>query len=257
MARFFAGGTTTDNIHIANQAAITGTIPLSISFWFTIALDATLRRAISKSSNANSNDPYEIFASSVISPSTNVFQFNAPSWNVTAGSWQCPCPTDGAWHHFLLTYAYSSISDNPLIYIDGVSQTVSVFVAPAGTLGTDTAELYIGNCNFPSHVFNRTWAGNLAEVAIWQAILTSGNASSLAAGTIDPRYIPGLVGYWPLCGNSPESDLSGNNNIGVVTGTVIVGDPAGIISPCNRLYSDDNSMASIVRPSGRVTQMFS
>lgn len=71
------------------------------------------------------------------------------------------------------------------------------------------------------------WTGNLADVAVWNVILSATEAKALTQG-IRPGVIrPKSLKYWlPLDGNSsPEPDLSGNASNGTLTGTAKASGP--------------------------------
>jgi hypothetical protein len=66
-----------------------------------------------------------------------------------------------------------------------------------------------------------SYAGMIAEVAIWNDILSPGEQLSLQVG-VNPNRVrrTALAGYWPLWGNhSPEPDISGNVLNGILSGT--------------------------------------
>jgi hypothetical protein len=104
-----------------------------------------------------------------------------------------------------------------------------------------------------------TFAGTIAEVAIWNAILSPSERAALA--NVCPSGIrrASIVGYWPLwgaSGTSIEPDLSGNVNNGALTGTSSANHPpctpapggpggGGASSyPAPTVYSDIASSAS-------------
>jgi hypothetical protein len=85
-------------------------------------------------------------------------------------------------------------------------------------------------------------AGIVAEFAVWNVVLSAGEISALAKGTLPNAIRPAnSLGYWPLWGvASPEPDLSpswfaGRNN-GTVTGAVQANhSPTGLYVPKPRL----------------------
>ncbi len=75
--------------------------------------------------------------------------------------------------------------------------------------------------------------GRIADVAIWNGILSAAEFAALSNGarpyTIRPSL---LVGYWPLDGlQSPEPDLSGNAFNGTLAGT------ASAFGPPNMMFT--------------------
>src|SRR5512139_3914486 len=157
-----------------------------------------------------------------------VYQRN---WNSVAGQWSIAAP-DNAWHHVALSYDASSAANDPLMYLDGASQVVTEGATPSGTLQTNTDAYVLGN---RGAAWDRNWAGDLAEFAVWDAILTPAEIAALAAGahplTIRPAA---LVSYVPLWGvDSPEPDLIVKGTA-AVTGTAAATHPAvspGVLVP--------------------------
>lgn len=124
-------------------------------------------------------------------------------WTGGTAYWSIAYP-DTSWHHYAITYAYSSTADDPIIYKDGVSQTVIERVAPSGSKGGTTNDFYIGNLASP----DRYWGGYLAELAIYNRQLSSGEVVALSKG-LAPVGIPrGLVSYVPMMGRyTSEPDI--------------------------------------------------
>jgi hypothetical protein len=144
------------------------------------------------------------------------------SWTGTDGEWTIARPTAGAWHHILITYNGGSAANDPIIYVDGSSVTVTRTDAPTGALETGTMTAYhIGNSSLAS---TRVFDGRLAEVAVWESLLTSGNATSLWNGGRGARAntIGTPVQYWRLCGASPEPNEMGGGSSASVTGTASI-----------------------------------
>ncbi|HEX9504004.1 MAG TPA: DUF2341 domain-containing protein, partial [Patescibacteria group bacterium] len=97
---------------------------------------------------------------------TNTLQYNR-DWSTTQGAWSIPRPSLNAWHHVVVTYDGNSLSNNPVIYLDGVSQTITTITAPVGTLSTNTDPYVIGNRGNDNA---RNWLGNLDEFRISNVI---------------------------------------------------------------------------------------
>ena len=92
---------------------------------------------------------------------------NSVIWETGTGA--IPAPASAAWTHVVATYDARKAENKPKIYVNGVEQAVSLssgtqtgayygIVNQAGAIGNDAA----GNYN---------WAGNLADVAVWNSIL--------------------------------------------------------------------------------------
>ena len=99
--------------------------------------------------------------------------FEVGAWSGTRGLWNSN--TTGvfalnSWTHIAVTYDVSSTTNDPLIYVNGVLDTLSETSTPVGTYGgIQTAVSYIGNRNDGAYGF----AGQLSDVAVWNSILTS------------------------------------------------------------------------------------
>lgn len=128
-------------------------------------------------------------------------------WSTQYGIWTVAEPSDAAWHHILVTYDGGSTDNNPVVYVDGTSVSVTRATAPTGTRGTNGLAHLIGNKASQANVFD----GLLAEFAVWDAILTSAEAAALGAGLTPLAIRSGArKSYVPLWGaHSPEVDLHG------------------------------------------------
>src|SRR5262245_41657798 len=65
-------------------------------------------------------------------------------WSSAAGRWSFTAPATGAWRHLAVSYDAGSTANNPVVYLDGVSQSLTT-ITPSGTLLTNTAEYIVGN----------------------------------------------------------------------------------------------------------------
>ena len=87
--------------------------------------------------------------------------------------------TEGEWQHIAITYDASSESAgaNPVIYINGVAQSISI---SSGTVSSPWeaiagSDCYIGANSGASYAFN----GQLADVAVWNSILSAAEIKSI------------------------------------------------------------------------------
>jgi hypothetical protein len=67
------------------------------------------------------------------------FRFYYNYWNTTGGHWGITAPATDSLKHYAVTYDSNSTSNNPLIYVDGVSQTVTETQTPSGAYFTPPA----------------------------------------------------------------------------------------------------------------------
>lgn len=145
-----------------------------------------------------------------------IFQY---TFSGATGLWRVACPST-AWHSIGVDYDPSSTANDPVIYIDGVSVSVTESVAPSGTGSTDgSSALRWGNRS----AGDRGWDGDLARIGWWRnGSPTSGEFASMHGGT-DPATIQAstLIYYNTL--SSTTTPAVGTNVS--VTGTADQTDP--------------------------------
>lgn len=149
----------------------------------------------------------------------------AVNWSTTTGVWTCPPPSAGSWHVVTVTYDGGSTSNNPAMYVDGVSQTVTRAIAPAGSLNAGTRSMTFGQRFGGS---GNKYNGAAAEFGLWNRILTAGELAGLAKWSVPNTCPRGLISYYPLLGRySPELDLAPGvaSGSGTVTSTSIADHP--------------------------------
>lgn len=152
-------------------------------------------------------------------------------FNTTNGTWTMSRPATGAWHQIGLTYDNTSTSNNPAMYLDGSSVTVTTSTAPVGTASTSTDPYGVGNR--PSDKA-RVWDGMIAEWAVWNVILSAGEMAALGAGFSPLLVRPqSLVSYCPMVETSNIRDWF-RTNAPTVTGTLNQPHPGRIIYPSRR-----------------------
>jgi hypothetical protein len=98
-------------------------------------------------------------------------------WSTTQGAWSISYP-DTNWHHYVITYNHTSTSNDPVIYKDGSSVGITERLTPAGSAGTDSSDLTIGNVK----AGNQGWDGKIAEFSIFDRVLNSTEVSDLYNG---------------------------------------------------------------------------
>lgn len=131
-----------------------------------------------------------------------VFNFD---WSTDGGAWSVSKPSTGSWQNYVVTYDGSSTSNDPIVYKDGSSVTVTERAAPSGAnLRGSRTDLTIGS----EASTGQYWDGRIAEVAKWNRVLTTEEAASLGKG-FSPYFMKnGLLLYLPLLGRKTnEPDL--------------------------------------------------
>jgi hypothetical protein len=112
----------------------------------------------------------------------------------TAGQWVINAATisTGTWAHYAVTYDDSATTNNAVWYRNGatISQTNQ---SPTGTVLTSADPYWWGNRQSDA---GRVTNGDLAEMGIWDAILTAAEIKALANGWRASRIRPAsLVSY--------------------------------------------------------------
>jgi hypothetical protein len=115
------------------------------------------------------------------------------------------------WHHAAMT-SPNGAGGTTIGYLDGAFDGSIA----SGDFHTTTAWVGLAGLR-----------GSVADLAIWNIVLTPTQIAQLAAGkranTVGANA--NLVAYWPIVGASPEPDLSGNGYNMALTGTILTANP--------------------------------
>jgi hypothetical protein len=118
-------------------------------------------------------------------------------WTTAASGravWSMAKPATGSWIHVAFTYDGGSTSNDPIMYKNGVSQSVTERVAPSGSLVLPTGTAWIGSENGTGQFYN----GRLAEFGVWNRILTVAEILALSKAFAPSTNPVGLVLYLDL-----------------------------------------------------------
>src|SRR3990167_8721388 len=66
-------------------------------------------------------------------------------FTTTNGEWRIDGIAVGGWHNITFTYDGGAEANNPIVYFDGVSQSVTTQVTPVGTVVNASDEIILGN----------------------------------------------------------------------------------------------------------------
>jgi hypothetical protein len=117
-----------------------------------------------------------------------------------------------AWSHVAVVYDGSSTSNNPVIYINGVSVDVTEDDAPSAAIATEaTSDLFIGNRSGADRGFN----GYIMDAKIYKAAGLTSDQIPISAAKINQE--PTLIstaspkGWYKLTADT-TTDSSGNSN---------------------------------------------
>ncbi len=207
MARSF-NGSSTDYIDCSNSSILNPKRGLSVSAWGYL----------------NVASGYQ-FIFSRIGAGGNLFSFGSLGTSIYCDVIPGGTPfaaglSANAWYHYGFSVSAPHSSGDFFMCINGKV----VFSNNTGTVASaSTSRTMIGTRDDAFSFYN----GRIAHVAMWGATLTPAEHILLARGVRPNRIRPlDLVGYWPLAGiQSPEPDLSGYGNNGVLNGTGYVDDP--------------------------------
>lgn len=159
-----------------------------------------------------------------------VFNFD---FSTDGGAWSVAKPSTGAWVHYVVTFDGSSTSNDPLIYKNGVADTVTERVAPSGTLRNSRTDLTIGS----EAGGGQWWDGKIAQLAKYNRILTSGEVTNLYTDRYSPLnfYGDGLLMCFEFKDDTKEYMTQ---QPGTGTSPTIAADPYTFIYPD---FSDGNT----------------
>ena len=93
------------------------------------------------------------------------------NFTVTDGQWRTGAVVPiNAWSHIVIVYNSDSVDNDPVIYLNGVNQTVTEFGTPVGTRDSDVGEnLIIGNIAATT----RTFDGQIDEARLYSATISA------------------------------------------------------------------------------------
>ena len=149
------------------------------------------------------------------------------NFSTSQGSWKV-ADTVGtnAWQHIVVTYDSGATTNDPVFYINGASQVLTLDTAPVGIAITNTDPYVIGNRGNDNL---RNFDGYIAEFAIYDRILTQAEITILSRG-YSPSFIPAsLVSYHPLI----REPIDRRGAVGTISGATAVAHPR-IIYPASR-----------------------
>lgn len=145
-------------------------------------------------------------------------------FNVSTGVWVSTNSISfDTWTYYTVTYDNSSTTNDPSMYLNGVSETVIESIAPGNTPTSDAGvNLFIGNDSSGA----RTFDGMLAYLQMFDRVLTVPEIQETMRKPGSIRN--GLVGFWPLTDSGTTMrNLNNVGGTGAVTGAaeVSIGPP--------------------------------
>ena len=138
---------------------------------------------------------------------------------------------DGALRRLLVTWDGSLNATGINIFLDGIEAAYSLPEDGSGArTNNDASPFTVGNNSAGSRSFD----GRIAEVAVWNRVLSAGERSGLAKGYSALHYLRGLMSAPGLIRN-PTCPITGVS--GTLTGTTVVAHPRIIYPKRRRLWS--------------------
>lgn len=158
-------------------------------------------------------------------------------WSGSYAYWRCTAPASGAWKSIGISYDASSTLNDPLMYIDGVSQSVSEVAGPSGTVSTNSEIYMLGN----KYDDANNWDGMLARFAVWDAILTVDEFAALAKGICPLQIRPqSMVEYVEMLRDNVSRKLAAPT----ITGTAVQPHPLVMFVPRRHHIKGPSAAAS-------------
>lgn len=141
---------------------------------------------------------------------TEVFYVRA--WATQAGAWYITGPSASVWTSFGVTYDGNSDANDPVMYMDGQSKTVTELLTPTGTITGSFGAISMGNRASDSA---RNYDGMLGDLLLWNRILSADEFRYLHENMwrlLEPQRI---TMYWPSAGLSiPIAAYHYNHHLG-------------------------------------------
>jgi len=195
MARLLAAASS-QYLSVADNAALSpAAMSFSVWVWFVTNVSGSEYGILSKRTNPGLNS-YQLYRDA-----GNLFTvlYWASVGVVNVGS--SAYTGTGAWKHIACTY---NSTDGARLYVDGVADGTA---AADGTLVDNADTLRFGDDHYANYL-----DGRIAEVGIWNTVLSASEIAALAARVPPPRIRRGnLNAYWPLYGlGSPEPEYAGS-----------------------------------------------
>lgn len=185
----FSGGTSADAIDYEHIPKVSNLTNKSISAW--IYPDSGSSGTDVILSNVRGLGGYFLYINNVSGRLSFLQAFDGAN----DGIWLSPVstPSLGAWSHVVITYNSSSTSNDPIIYINGSSVTVTEASTPAGSVKSETGAVFsVGN---KSTTHNLPFDGKIFDPRVYNRILSAAEVTTLYnSGTPDVTLVTdGLV----------------------------------------------------------------
>lgn len=199
MARDFNG--TTDRIDWANVQDMADTA-LTISMWvyfdnYASGLDEYL---LCSHESGDANVGWIFWKTST--DRLRISRFDVTGWdNLYSDRGDTGVPSNGVWTHLITT---DDGAGNGEVYVNNATPSSSGSGTTSGTPNDSAGSWSIGGRIYDD---NRNFNGKIAEVGVWNRVISSSERSILYDDKMSPLYFPnGLLFYSPLYGSNTDVD---------------------------------------------------
>lgn len=219
------GSNGTERVAVTPVAAQNNLDAIGISVWLKPTFDGFNKRIFYQANAGNTVKHIDFYFDAGNNLVFEVGWTTTGKWNVGSGQF-----TDGAWQHVFIGYDVTSLTNDPVYYVNAVLKTPTETQAPLGSITLADANITIGN----AVSYNRSFNGIIDELRFYNRILTSAEVSTLnSKGDVTD----GLVGYWSFdyTKNDTAIDFSSSRTDGTIVGNVQIVD--GNVNLVGRLPS--------------------
>jgi len=182
--------------------------PGTIFIWFNVASDGQASTSSIVSNGRNTSN--ELVAVKTVLESGGNIALRVITNHDTDGQWDTAVDIPlNAWHAMGIDHDLSDVANNPSIWVDGVSDSLTEVVTPIGP-AVNLAQYYMIGCRKLQGSNRRTVDGKLAHATAWTAALSATHQEALGRGA-NPFIMRNdiLLVYTPLDGDeSPEPNYA-------------------------------------------------
>jgi len=210
MARAFNG--TTDYIELGTGIRGTDVFKITVGAWIYLNTNNAEHTVIGRWDNTLN----ESWLLAITNTGHTLFVILATDSNAYGATGATVLST-GTWYHVGGTYDGATV----VTYVNGS-------VDASNTINKQMNNGLV-TCRIGQHANSAYMDGRIAEVTIWldtdnQALVFGALAEGASVSQLDGMILHAKIGYWPLLGDDPETDLSVGNP-GTLHGTTYVDHP--------------------------------
>ena len=250
----------TDSVKTASSVAMTASQPYSFTAFFKI--DSSLLWGGGNIAKIIGDGATMLGVYTVDGVAKMVFKCHSNQYNYNTLT-LCDAPTDGAWHHAAVTVASAN---SCIFYLDG--EAVYTGTANIGYKESSPVTLFVNS--------DKSWTsggfgGSLAEVSMWNRVLSAEEVLAMKAGRPDSTVLSnGCLGFWTMEDEPDQTtaaDLLGVRDLTISSTAVFnftttddfpeyeIGD-ATVYVPINRLYPTNRVTVTIGEGASMKNDMF-